>query len=152
MGIATIAERATTDVHVLRNREPLFNGLINLGGGGPRARYRGSFALDAGDTLDFAVGFGNGDYGADTTALAVRITAAGGAAYALRSRESGLSVQADVEPGFVDAYHVGVLADLSDRYMQEFEAGLELLKQKRLDRPPWGMPERKRLRRLENAK
>jgi hypothetical protein len=36
--------------------------------------------------------------------------------------------------------------------MQEFEAGLELLTQKRLERPPWGMPERKRLRRLESAR
>ncbi len=78
---ASIAERATTDVHVLRNREPLFNGLINIGDGGPRARFRGSCAVRAGDTLDFAVGFGNGDYGADTTALAVRITAAGGATH-----------------------------------------------------------------------
>jgi hypothetical protein len=99
------------------------------------------------------------EYGTGTAAVGstvprthFHLLQAGGAAYALRSRESGLSVQADVEPGFVDAYHVGVLADLSDRCMQEFEAGLELLKQKRLERPPWGMPERKRLRRLESAK
>ncbi len=73
----------------------------------------------------------------------------GGAAYALRSRESGLSVAAGTEPGFIDAYHVGVLAGLGDQFMQEFDANLDELKKKRLERPPWGMPERKRLRRVE---
>ena len=49
----------------------------------------------------------------------------------------------------MDAYHVGVLADLAREYKQEFDLGLEHLRQKRFERPPWGMPERKRMRRLE---
>ena len=68
----SIAERATTDVHVLHNGRPLFDGGINLGGG-PEAKFESNMAVAAGDALDFVVGYGNGNYGADTTALAVSI-------------------------------------------------------------------------------
>jgi hypothetical protein len=73
----TIAERATTDVHVLHNGRALFDGFINVKDGGPEARFQGEAAVKPGDRIDFAVGFGNGDYGADTTALAVTIASAG---------------------------------------------------------------------------
>jgi len=69
----TIAERATTDVHVLHNGRPLFQGFINVGEGGPEAQFQQAVRAEAGDTIDCVVGFGNGNYGADTTALAVAI-------------------------------------------------------------------------------
>jgi len=77
----SIAEKATTDVHVLHNSRAQFDGGINVKGAGPKAAFRGSADVKAGDTIDFAVGYGNGDYGADTTALAAKIRYAGGAAH-----------------------------------------------------------------------
>ena len=78
---ASIAEHATTDVHVLQNGKSLFDGLINVGSGGPRAQFRRSLAVRKGDVLDVACGTGNGDYGADTTALSLAIKPAGGKAF-----------------------------------------------------------------------
>ncbi|MBI4607187.1 MAG: glycoside hydrolase family 2 [Planctomycetes bacterium] len=74
----SIAERATTDVHVLRGSKVLFDGRINVGGAGPEARFKGPVAVKKGDAIDCAVGFGNGDYGADTTALAFVVRDAAG--------------------------------------------------------------------------
>jgi len=75
---SSIAERATTDVHVIHNGKALHDGLINVGGGGAASPFKGRVTVRAGDTIDFALGFGNGNYGADTTALAATIVAAGG--------------------------------------------------------------------------
>lgn len=69
---------ATTDVHVLRNGKPLFAARLNLNGSPNMASHADSLNLAPGDTLDFAVGWGNGNYGSDTTALAVTITAGTG--------------------------------------------------------------------------
>jgi hypothetical protein len=69
----SIAEKATTDVHLLHNGQSLHDDLINLQGRGRESRFQKSAVVKKGDTLDCVVGFGNGDYGADTTALAVRI-------------------------------------------------------------------------------
>lgn len=77
----SIAEKATTDVHVLHNGRPVFDGRINVGGAGPEAAFRGTLDVRADDTIDCAVGFGNGDYGADTTALAITIRSADGKGY-----------------------------------------------------------------------
>ncbi|MBN2506573.1 MAG: glycoside hydrolase family 2 [Verrucomicrobia bacterium] len=74
----SIAERATTDVHVRHNARSLFDGLIHAGNAGPEARVDKPLAVRRGDTVDCAVGYGNGDYGADTTALAVTITTGAG--------------------------------------------------------------------------
>lgn len=74
----TIAERATTDVHVLHNGQPLFDGLINVGTGGPEQKFQASVTVKAGDRIDCVCGYGNGNYGADTTALAVTVKSAGG--------------------------------------------------------------------------
>lgn len=73
----SIAEHATTDVHVLHNGKPLFDGGINIDGHGPRAEWQGQVPVGDGDTIDFAVGYGNGHYGGDTTALAASIDLAG---------------------------------------------------------------------------
>jgi hypothetical protein len=78
---ASIAEHATTDVHVLHNGKPLFDGLINLRGAGPRQAFRATIQARAGDTIDCVCGYGNGDYGADTTALALVLRCAGGKTY-----------------------------------------------------------------------
>ncbi|MBN2137560.1 MAG: hypothetical protein JW720_07125 [Sedimentisphaerales bacterium] len=75
---SSIARRATTDVHVNHNTGSLFDGLINVGSAGPQAEFNGSTEVAKGDTIDCAVGYGNGDYGADTTALHLLITSASG--------------------------------------------------------------------------
>jgi hypothetical protein len=74
----SIAERATTDVHLLHNGRSLFSGLVNLRGSGMEVETRQSIDLAPGDTVDCAVGFGNGFYGADTTALFLRIKSSNG--------------------------------------------------------------------------
>lgn len=68
-----IARRATTDLHVLHNGKPLHDGGINIGDHGNSSSFARKLALNAGDRLDFVVGFGNGSHGGDTTALAVTI-------------------------------------------------------------------------------
>ena len=76
-----IAEKATTDVHVLRNGRPLFDALLNLKGTGNQSRFTGSVTVAAGDTLDFVVGSGNESYGGDSTALDVAIRSSTGKVY-----------------------------------------------------------------------
>jgi len=70
---AGIAGEATTDVHVLRNGRALHSGFINLRGNPGTNAFALRLPLAAGDRLDFVVGFGNGNYGGDTTALAATI-------------------------------------------------------------------------------
>ncbi|MBN1343586.1 MAG: glycoside hydrolase family 2 [Phycisphaerae bacterium] len=74
----TIAERATTDLHVMHNGKPLFDGAINVEGKGPEAKFSAAIDVKAGDTLDSVCGWGNKDYGADTTALSVIVKSASG--------------------------------------------------------------------------
>jgi hypothetical protein len=77
----SIAERATTDVHVRHNGKPLFDDFVNVNNKGPKTQFRASLAVKAGDSLDFILGYGNGDYGADTTALALILKTASGRIY-----------------------------------------------------------------------
>ncbi len=84
----SIAERATTDVHLLHNRAVLHAGLIHVNGAGAESAFAGERALAQGDTLDVVVGFGNGNYGGDTTAAAVRIEAAAGTVFAAAAQFS----------------------------------------------------------------
>jgi hypothetical protein len=65
------AQPATTDVHVLHNGVSKFDGTVNATMSGPA--YAGTLALQAGDTVDVAVGYGNGSYNYDTTAVSFRI-------------------------------------------------------------------------------
>jgi hypothetical protein len=74
---SSIAQHATTDVHLLLNGAPVFDGWINLHGQGPAATWRGRLTVAAGATLDAVVGWGNEDYGGDTTALALTLQTAG---------------------------------------------------------------------------
>ena len=71
---ASIAERATTDVHILHEGRSIFDGLINVSGAGPACQWSGEIEVAAGEKVDLACGWGNGNYGGDTTALEVTIT------------------------------------------------------------------------------
>lgn len=63
----------TTDVHILQNSATLLSGSINRFG--DQVAFSFTRHLIAGETLDFAVGFGaNGNFGSDSTGLAVTIT------------------------------------------------------------------------------
>jgi len=66
----------TTDVHVRKNGISLFDGDVN-GNTSPTdsEHFDNSVPLIAGDTVDFAVGFGNGNYDCDTTFLDATISA-----------------------------------------------------------------------------
>ncbi len=78
---AGIAQRATTDVHVLHGDRSLFEGSINVKDGGNSASFSKSITVKNGDTVDCAVGYGNGTDVCDTTGLAVKITSHGGHTY-----------------------------------------------------------------------
>ncbi len=65
-------DRATTDVHVLQNGFSIFDGTIN--GQGSQANMSPQWIIvNAGDTIDFTIGFGNGNYFSDTTSIDARI-------------------------------------------------------------------------------
>ena len=53
----SIAEAATTDLHVLHNGKPLFDSLINLQNQGPEARFSAATEVKAGDTIDSVCGW-----------------------------------------------------------------------------------------------
>ncbi len=75
---SSVAEHATTDVHVLLNGQALHSGFININNAGAGSPFDLRIDAKAGDTLDWAVGYGNGDYGADSTGLSVQVIAADG--------------------------------------------------------------------------
>jgi len=63
----------TTDVHVLHNNVSLFDGQINAYGSGPS--FSASLPVAAGDTVDFAAGYGrNSNYLFDSTGVAATVT------------------------------------------------------------------------------
>ena len=72
------------------------------------------------------------------------IIALGAAAYALRVREVGPQLLLE---GYISAYNMGVMAEMGERYMRDFEGELYQLSLKKLNRPAWGAPERKRMQR-----
>ncbi len=101
----SLAERATTDVHLLHNGRALFDGLINVHDGGNASDNTTSLAVQRGDRLDWVVGFGNGSYGADTTGLAATVTYAGGrthdatAEFSIASNPHGAWSYGQLAPG-----------------------------------------------------
>ena len=76
------------------------------------------------------------------------LLALGAAAYALRSKEGQINVASSVST-YETAYHVGILAEMANDYISEFNSELHIIRQKRMERPPWGIAERKRMRRVE---
>jgi hypothetical protein len=68
-----LAGRATTDVHILHNGRSIFTSRLNLEGLPNAAAFAQNIDIAKGDTLDFAVGTGNGQYGGDTTGLILAV-------------------------------------------------------------------------------
>ena len=68
--------KATTDVHILHNGRPQFDALLNVGGKPNMTTHTDEMTLAKGDTVDFVVGWGNGSYGSDSTALTATINSA----------------------------------------------------------------------------
>lgn len=64
---------ATTDVHIRRGAAELAAGKINLDGAGNTYVYDDRVLVAVNDTLDFAVGSGNGDQSQDGTGIDVEI-------------------------------------------------------------------------------
>ena len=65
----------TTDVHLLVNGTSVFDGEVSGYGPGSGPGFDQTVLLNAGDTLDFAVGYGaNGNYFSDTTVVAAEVT------------------------------------------------------------------------------
>ena len=62
----------TTDIHILLDNVSIFDGNLNSNNSG--TTYATNLALTVGDTLDFAVGFGNGDYSFDSTGIDAKLT------------------------------------------------------------------------------
>ncbi|MCL5099113.1 MAG: glycoside hydrolase family 2 [Candidatus Omnitrophica bacterium] len=75
-GLST--QPTTTDTHVLLDGKPLHVGFINVRARGNTDAFAAKLTLAKGDTLDFAVGFGNGNHGGDSTALSAAIQPASG--------------------------------------------------------------------------
>ena len=78
---SSIAQGATTDVHILHNGRAIFDGGININGQGPTAAFEASLPVGKNDTVDFVVGIGNGSHGGDTTALAATLRTTAGTVY-----------------------------------------------------------------------
>ncbi|MCX6911413.1 MAG: glycoside hydrolase family 2, partial [Verrucomicrobia bacterium] len=72
--------KATTDIHILHNGRPQFAALLNIGGKPNAAAHTSDLTLAKGDTIDFVVGWGNGSYGSDSTALTATIKSSTGRA------------------------------------------------------------------------
>jgi hypothetical protein len=64
----------TTDVHILLNGNPVFNGDVFGFGAGSGPSFNSNLSLGIGDHLDFVVGWGNGDFTSDATAVTAIIT------------------------------------------------------------------------------
>jgi len=75
--------KATTDVHLLHNGRPKFTAQLNIGGKPNAATHTSELTLAKGDTIDFVVGRGNGNYGSDSTALTATIRSAAGRVFDL---------------------------------------------------------------------
>lgn len=75
--------KATTGVYIFHNDRPLFRAQLNIGGSPNSAAHASELELANGDTFDFVVGWGDGNYGSDSTALTSTITSAAGLAFDL---------------------------------------------------------------------
>ena len=98
-----IAQKATTDIHILHNGRSLHDDLINVDGHGNESTFLETLPLARGDTIDFVVGFGNGFYGGDTTALSVQIQSPDG-------EVSDVAAEFSVEMNPANLWQYGYLA------------------------------------------
>ena len=77
-GFAGIAQGATTDIHIRHKALAVYDGFINLEGQANETSVAKTLSVQGGDTLDFVVGRGNGDYGGDCTGVTIAIKTADG--------------------------------------------------------------------------
>ncbi len=75
--------KATTDVHFLHNGRSKFDALLNISGSPNAVTHTSELALGEGDALDFVVGWGNANYGSDSTALTATIKSNAGRTFDL---------------------------------------------------------------------
>ncbi len=71
----------TTDVHVLLNDSPIFNGSVNGFGPGTGPSFSTNLMLRANDRVDFEVGYGSNNFYYDTTGIQATFTTSPGNAY-----------------------------------------------------------------------
>jgi hypothetical protein len=81
-----ISAPATVDVHVMQQEKPIFSSRLNCGGSNANDASFSKKGIDVGkgQTIDFVVGFGNGNFGSDSTGLSATI-ASGSARYDVAS-------------------------------------------------------------------
>ena len=65
---------ATSGIEIYQNSTLLFSGSVLGTGGASRLSFVASLTLQAGDTIDFRVNYGNGDWASDTTQIGAIIT------------------------------------------------------------------------------
>jgi hypothetical protein len=106
----------TTDVHILSNNVPVFNGEVTGFGSGTGPSFDLVVTLDSGDHLDFAVGYGrNREYWSDSTGLTAHISllvpllhlkadAPGQVRVSWPSWASGLALQSTTNPALIDSW------------------------------------------------
>ncbi len=56
----------------------MLDSLLNVGGKSNTAQHKSTLSVARGDTIDFIVGWGNGNYGSDSTALSATVTSSAG--------------------------------------------------------------------------
>ncbi len=95
-----IDPNATTDVHVIGGKQNLFSDVINLNGKGKRTGFIGTVQIEAGESINFIVGYGNGAYPFDSTGLTVSITEPNGVRHqAAEEYKSGNWSYGYLQPG-----------------------------------------------------
>jgi hypothetical protein len=72
IGMSVIETTESSHVHVLHQGQSLFDGVVNLYG---QSACEKTVSVKAGDTVDFAVGSGNGQYGGEVTGIVATICA-----------------------------------------------------------------------------
>ncbi len=97
-----IAKPTTTDVHVLHKGKALFDAALNLNGSPNEAAFAKKLTVAAGDTIDCAVGSGNGNYGGDSTGLVFTVKIAG------KTYDAAAQFSPDTNPS--DVWSFGQLA------------------------------------------
>ncbi len=96
----------STDVAILQGTLELFSGLVN--GRGAEQSFAGTRTLASGETVDFKVGFGNGNYYSDSTSLDATITSQAPTAVTL----AGFGAASGVVGGWPLAVVLGIAAAL----------------------------------------
>lgn len=98
-GFSGPENKPTTDVHVLHNGRAVFDGWLNLRESGNAVSHTGRLDVARGDTVDFVVGAGNGNYGGDTTGLEAVIRRSDGKVF-----DAAVGFVPDKQPGRVWTY------------------------------------------------